>query len=291
MADTYVSTGAFRESSLISVLNAARRLGIRRIELSSSLTYERDIISQVNTAKKEFNFIVHNYFPPAKVPFILNLASANESIRQGSMTLCRQALNLCAQIGSPLYSVHCGFTFDGDGSQLGHASQLNLPRIGMDEAMANFLKSLEILLPIAERLDIILAIENNALAEFALVDGKNLLALGADINSLNFIFEQFNSDHLLLLLDLGHAKVNASTLGQPIGDIINLMHDRIIAMHISDNDGRNDLNWPLDSESDLWPYIKGINSSIHVIESHFSDENILMDQIRLLSENHRPTCS
>jgi len=288
LTDTFVSTGAFKERRLDNVFETARRLGIRHIELSSGLAYSSEILSEVLSVRKEFHFLVHNYFPPAEKPFLLNLASGNDSIRQSSLAFCRQALNFSAQIGSPLYSVHCGFTFDGDGSQLGQPSQLTLPRVSMDEAMANFISSLSILLPLAEELDIILAIENNAAAEFAVIDGKNLLGLGADADNLNFIFEQFDSDHLFLLLDLGHAKVNSSTLGQSIDAMINLFQDRIVALHISDNDGRNDLNWPLYPDSDLWPYINKMDSALRVIESYHADENILMDQIRLLSDDFCP---
>jgi sugar phosphate isomerase/epimerase len=289
MTDPFVSTKALGANRLDYVFQIARRLDVRHIELSSSLTYEDNILSKINTATKEFQFLVHNYFPPARAPFLLNLASGNESIRQRSLNFVMQALDLCAQIGSPLYSVHCGFTFDGDGSQLGHANQLNLNRISMDEAMAKFIKSLAILMPVAEKLKINFAIENNVLAEFALIEEGNQLALGADASSLNYIFEQFNNDQLFLLLDLGHAKVNASTLGQPIDEMINLFHDRIIALHLSDNDGRNDLNWSLSYDSDLWPYIKMADTSIHVIEAHFTDEKTLKDQIRLLSELHANT--
>lgn len=285
MADTFVSTGAFADSQLGHVFETAKRLGICRIELSSNLAYEKNIISQVIAAKNEFKFLVHNYFPPARVSFVLNLASANESIRQRSMALVMEALSLCLQIGSPLYSVHCGFTFDGDGSQLGNARQLDQPRISMEEAMANFIKSLETLLPIAERMDIILAIENNAIADFALIDGENFLALGADASSFSYIFEQFDSDYLHLLLDLGHAKVNAATLGQPVDKMIDLFKDRIVALHISDNDGRNDLNWPIGPDSDLWPYIRRNSSAFRVIESNPTDEKTLMDQIYLLRED------
>ena len=154
MSDIFVSTGAFGERKLDLVFQAARRLGIRNIELSSNLTYDNNILSQLNAVKDEYQFLVHNYFPPPRVPFLLNLASGNERIRQQSLALVQNALNLCTQIGSPLYSVHCGFTFDGDGSQLGYASQLKQNRISLDEAMANFIKSLESILPLAEKLNV-----------------------------------------------------------------------------------------------------------------------------------------
>ena len=44
------------------------------------------------------NFLIHNYFPPPKKNFILNLGSTNENIRLQSVNLCKGAINLCKNL-------------------------------------------------------------------------------------------------------------------------------------------------------------------------------------------------
>ena len=60
----------------------------------------------------DFNFIIHGYFPPPKKSLIFNLASQNKIIRKSSIKLAKNAISLCCDIESPLYTFHAGFTVD-----------------------------------------------------------------------------------------------------------------------------------------------------------------------------------
>lgn len=281
MADVYVSTNVLPGRTVAQVLEVAGRWGIRHIELSSGLAHHPDMISVLEGAQGRFHFLVHNYFPPPKKSFLLNLASGSSDIRGRSLMLCKEAIDLCARVGSPFYSVHCGFAFDGDGDLLGNAGQLDRPRIDLTEALSHFFASLDQLIAHAGKNGVGLIIENNALASFALIDNTNLICLGADIQGLDDIFNRYDPMDLGLLLDIGHAKVSGNSLGFAVSDMVERFADRIVAIHVSDNNGIDDQNRPIRPDSDLLPLIKKLPMP-RVLETCGLERDDLLEQIRLL---------
>lgn len=283
MTDVYVSTGAFAATDICQILEQADALGLRHIELSSGVAPSANLLDTVMANRRRFRFLVHNYFPPPRSPFLLNLASADEAVAQRSMALCRAAVDLCQALGAPFYSVHCGFTFDSaDGSHLGNRSQMQLPRISMDAAMDYFIRRLSMLCHYAESKGVMIAIENNAIASFGLIDGMNQLCLGADLESLTTIFNTVNMDALRLLFDVGHAQVNQQTIGAEITDLFYAFQDRIVAMHVSDNDGFNDQNRPLTANSPLWALLNKCKQP-RIVESYALSPGELSKQVAMLS--------
>jgi len=68
----YVSTGAFGSKNLPEILTFASENGISTIELSSGVKYTDDmrpiLLKALHTEK--LKFLIHNYFPPPKIPFV-----------------------------------------------------------------------------------------------------------------------------------------------------------------------------------------------------------------------------
>ena len=105
----YASTSCLKNpSDIIRVLNEYEKAGIENVELGSVHKY----FELKEIRKFNFNFLIHNYFPPPKIPFNFNLASSNKEIKEKSYNLAIQAIDLCAEIESPLYTFHAGFTVD-----------------------------------------------------------------------------------------------------------------------------------------------------------------------------------
>ena len=283
MPDIFVSTGAFRAAHLADILAEATALGVDHIELSSGVAPSNDLRDTVMAHRHRFRFLVHNYFPPPSDPFLLNLASPREDVGGRSMALCREAVDLCAAVGAAFYSVHCGFTFDAaDGAHLGKASQMNLPRISMDEAMAHFVRRLTALCRYGEKNGVNIAVENNVIAGFGILDGENRLCLGADRDSLLAIFEQVDSAVLRLLFDIGHAKVNMHTISADMDEIMSAFADRIVAVHVSDNDGCSDQNLPLAPDSPLAAVVARCPVP-RIVESYGLAVDAIRGQVALLS--------
>ncbi len=266
MDNVYVSTGAFQSRQLAAILALARDAGLHNIELSSGINYSDDIESLVMANRGHFRFLLHNYFPPPAEPFVLNLGSGDPAVVERCFELCRRAIDWSAVCGADFYAVHCGFSFDGTGRALGNKSVLDLPRIAMDVAFENFCVNISRLADYAEQQGIRLAIENNVINHYALIDGRNELCLGTNQHGLGRIFDRVGHANLGLLLDLAHAKVNIRTDGMDIDKLLQQIGDKIIAVHISDNDGLNDNNERLSADSDLGPYVRQLQHLPLVLE-------------------------
>ena len=105
----YTSTSCLKKpKDLIKVLNEYQNAGLENVELGSVHQY-----FPLNELKKyNFNFLIHNYFPPPKIPFNFNLASQKKSIKNKSISMAKKAIELCRKLDSPLYTFHAGFTVD-----------------------------------------------------------------------------------------------------------------------------------------------------------------------------------
>lgn len=276
MNKIYVSSGAFKTKNIDEVFELIQMSNLKNIEMTAGLKYDERLIEKILNVKNKYNILVHNYFPPQKNSFVLNLGSSDSQIIKKSLRLCEEAIILTSILGGEFYAIHCGFTFDSNGTHLGNKSQLDLPRISMNEALDIFVKNLTYLVNFAEQYNVKLAIENNVLAAFGLINNENILCLGTDAKSLNEIFKRVNHDNLYLLLDLGHAKVNKNTLNVSIKQIIDTLKHRIIGIHISDNDGWNDTNSKLTIESSVLPFLKEFKNHYIVLEVY----NLTLEEIK-----------
>ena len=87
------------------------------LEFSSGMPYRNDMEDIfLNAHVKK---IPHNYFPAPEKPFVLNLASVNDEIRNRSVQHCINGLRLASLASSPFFSAHAGFCVDPNPSELG----------------------------------------------------------------------------------------------------------------------------------------------------------------------------
>ena len=78
MSTVFLSTAAFKKDSGADTAVRYLKNGITKVELSGGIYSENQIETIKNMKNVEFN--LHNYFPPPKIPFVINLASQNEKI-------------------------------------------------------------------------------------------------------------------------------------------------------------------------------------------------------------------
>ena len=81
---TYISTGGFSKFSADKISEKLISTGINSIELSGGI-YSTNVIDNLYELKEKANFQIHNYFPPPKIPFVLNLASQDTEISNLSL--------------------------------------------------------------------------------------------------------------------------------------------------------------------------------------------------------------
>jgi sugar phosphate isomerase/epimerase len=242
----FLSTAAFGSSrDLETVLAAYHAAGIDGVELGAVHEYTSNNV-QLLKAYPDTQFIIHNNFPPPPEIFIFNLASGDATIRQRSIEQCKKAIDLAVLIQSPLCSFHMGFRVDP--TQLG--MPLSTARIATyDDAYARFVESFSQVVSYSAQKGIPVAIENNVLAKFNLVNGQNKLLLGCEAWEFENLLQDVPGDNWGILLDLGHLNVTANTLRFDKYDFISRVQDCVFCLHFHENDGQTDQHLKLSDGS------------------------------------------
>ncbi len=240
----YASTSCLKNpSNVIRVLEEYEKEGIENVELGS--VHSNFDISKLK--KFNFNFLIHNYFPPPKNPFNFNLASQNPSIRKKSINLAKKAIDLCQKINSPIYTFHAGFTVDPEklGSKFSRKNIVN-----REVAILTYIESLRDIIEYSKKNSVKIAMEPNVVQKFNLIKNKNELSLFADIHELKYLYKFINKKDLGLLLDLGHTNVTATWLNFNRDEFVDFCKNKTLAVHISNNDGKKDQHKAL--TKDCW---------------------------------------
>jgi len=287
MEKIFVSTNAFNSKSIENILESALLNGLKNIELSSNLTYCNNVYKLLLKHKNDLNFLIHNYFPAPREPFMLNLASSDENVISKSIDLANRAIELSFKLNIEFYSLHCGFTFNSNGYHLGKTSQKELSKISVEQAFLNFAKNLKKIINYAKKRGIKIAIENNVVFKESLREGKNTTCLGAETDDLKKIFDYINDDNLYLLLDIAHAKINSNSLNLNILKLIKEFKDKIIAVHLSDNDGISDTNETILPDSDILGYLKFFKDKYLILEAHNLEISQIKKQLKLIYDKAR----
>lgn len=244
----YISSSCVKHKKITDSVQELVNIGFKNIELSGGTEYSDSIEEDLLEMKKKFNlnFQCHNYFPPPKEPFVLNLSSTNENIFPKSIANIKAALSLSRKLGANKFGFHAGFYFNPEIDQLGRGiipQELENKSIALNQFLKayNELNSFES--------DIELYIENNVLSyenyhnfgynPFMLTNRKEYDALQSDL-----IFN--------LLFDIAHLKVTCRTLGLDFNEEFNYLIDKSTYIHISNNDGRADTNQFFTKDSDVF---------------------------------------
>ena len=82
--EIFCSTGGFKTRDFFESSQAFLENGIRNIELSAG-TDRPDFRKRLKQLNTEANLMLHNYFPPANDPLVLNLASLDNEIANRSI--------------------------------------------------------------------------------------------------------------------------------------------------------------------------------------------------------------
>jgi sugar phosphate isomerase/epimerase len=283
----YLSTGAFLTRNLREILDLADCHGFN-LELGAAVQAADENEDLLVSCQRGKHFLVHNYFPPPAIPFVLNLASTDEDERRKSRTLCRIAVDLCATLGAPFYSVHAGFAMLLQPEELGDPfaqRQLSPCRtIPRPEAYRHFIQEIRLLADYAGHRGVGLLVENNVAArENFDAAGESTLLL-AQPEELAGFFAEVEDVGVRLLLDVGHAKVTARATGQNPVRFFECLAPYIEALHLSDNDGERDTNGPFDSGAWFAPYLSGFAGKKMVVEVYRQPVAILQAQLRQLAE-------
>jgi len=189
--------------------------------------------------KDEFdlNFIVHNYFPPPKEHFVLNMASLNDDVYSKSIEHYKRAIDLSAELGADSYGMHAGFFINITTDQLGKRIRKS-ELFDKQEAMERFCEGFSELKTFSG--DLSLYIENNVFSydnsqEYS-ESTPLMMTCYAEYQELKSMID------FKLLLDVAHLKVSAHTLGLDFDKELAEMSKHSDYWHLSDNNQLADEN-------------------------------------------------
>ena len=260
----YISTSCLNSKNLFKILKEYRRMGIDNIELGSNLSFTPNLVKRL----KSFtcNYIIHNYFPPPENSFTFNMASINVFARLESMNLARNAIRICNEIGSHLYSFHTGFKID---PKIPFTNPNQTKEKPHKEAYKIFMKNISALNDYAQYYDIMLAVENLEIRK-----GMDRFYLLNTWQGLRYFVKRIG---IGILLDLGHLNITSRTLNFDKYKYIEKIHKYVSAIHVHDNDSLTDTHDGITKDSWVLDVIKDFDVPI-VLESHLTPNGIIKNK-------------
>jgi len=279
-SNIYISTLAFLGKEVNEIIEICKENNYN-LEFSSGMPFNKRM-SEIYL-KSSIRRQPHNYFPDPKIPFVLNLASENDIIRNKSIDHCKKGLELAKHSNSPFYAAHAGFCLDPNPNELGQKIEIK-SKFNKNKHKILFINSVLDILQTAESLNIEFLIENNVIAPFN-YDGANNPLLCCDFNDLSWLFNKIKHEKFGLLLDTAHLKVSCKTLKLNLLDEFKKISPFIKAFHHSDNDGTIDNNLKLTNEYWFLNYFKDYQNYIHVLEVKSLNISEIENQIQFIKKH------
>ena len=246
----YISTGGFKDLSGYEASKKLLKNKIKDIELSGGL-YDKNSIDNIAKLKNQINFRIHNYFPPPKDPFVLNIASLNKQSSTKSMNH-GLSIKYCKKLNSKYYSFHAGFLCDPKIDQLGKKF-FTKKLYNRKKAIEVFLKRVKKISKFANKHNVKILIENNVLnSRYEPTSNPFLIADEKEILNLLKKFPK----NVKLLLDVAHLKVSSETFGFNAVRALKKINPYLGGYHLSDNDGKADTNEFFNEKSWFWKYLR-----------------------------------
>jgi sugar phosphate isomerase/epimerase len=244
----YVSSSCVKNTKIKDSVEELAINGFKNIELSGGTDYYDNFENDLLELKDRYNlnYRCHNYFPPPKKHFVLNLASLNHKVFQASFDHLQQSIFLSSRLGADKFAFHAGYFIDIQLNEIGRKlSRDNL--FNESESISRFCGAFKMLQKQAGDID--LFIENNvfSMANAETYNRKNPFML-TNFDKYISLKERIDFN---LLLDVAHLKVSVKSLGLDLEDEFEKMMGVSSYIHISDNDGFHDSNNQLRKSSNL----------------------------------------
>ena len=226
----YISSSCVRAKTIKEAVLKLKENGFFNIELSSGTEYYGELGNDLFELKDKHNmhFLLHNYFPPPKKHFVINLASLDNSVCKKSKTCLKSSLDLCNGLGIKKFSFHAGFFMDIQVSEL--SREIPMRRLyDKNMALERFCAGFSELKKYAAGIK--LYVENNV---FSSLVRKNystvnpfMLTNYDDYLELSKIID-FN-----LLIDVAHLNVTCGTLGLNFSEQLGALMPHSDYLHLS----------------------------------------------------------
>ena len=286
----FLSTSCYGRKPLIEAIELCKKITPRNIEISAPHDYQplEETAAILRKYKTEgISFTLHNYFPVPEKSFVLNIAADDEAGYNASSDLVKKALYLAKISDAPIYGIHAGYLSKAKANDKGYF-EFDQEEVKYEKA---FQKAVEFITGFAgefKKSNISLIVEN-------------LFPSPKKRHSLNCTYEEISSffdsvpNNIGFLLDLGHLNVSSNVLqfdrNKILDKILSNLSNRILEIHISENNGLKDdhmavkeNSWQLDAIKDIKEATKNNKKEVvYCVEARNADENELRKSINLVN--------
>lgn len=248
----YISSSWIKLPDFINGIETLSNI-TRNIELSGGARYSEKMYDELEKIRSRLNlnFLVHGFFPPSKDSnFLLNLSDCSQRTRE----FITQSMNYIYAFNIPYLSLHSGFKRSYEVLNNGILNpsdnfSFNDMFKNMNWILDTFPEkklAVENLYPVSKNVDCAFCMDPKEITELMEADNR-----------------------IYLLLDLGHLKVSGKYLNfdyiKTANELFRKYKDRILEIHLSENDGIVDGHFPVLSNS--WQY-NIISENAETIKQH-----------------------
>ncbi len=228
--------------------------GFHNIELTGGTAYYDGFEEELLRLRDRYrlSYLVHNYFPPPRTDFVVNLASADSLVRERSLEHLAGAIDFCRRLGIDRFGFHAGFFVDPDVSMLG--GTVTGDGIGDRVAsVARFCQGVRELRSHAGR-DVTLYVENNVCSR------ENYDRFGGAPPFMGLCFRELSeiaaATGCRILFDVAHLHVSSVTMGLDFPREMQQFMAGTDYLHVSDNNGLRDQNRGLDQNGAILSHLR-----------------------------------
>lgn len=255
----FVSTSCLKNKLIKSSVEDLAINGFKNIELSGGTQFYDEIETDLLKLKEKYslNYRCHNYFPPPKKHFVLNLASLDDGTFNNSFEHLKNVISLSKKLNSYKFGFHAGFYIDIRVNEIGKKIRRN-KLFDKEKSTQRFCEAFNKLKKIEPKAT--LFIENNVFSSTnaATYEGKNPFMMTSFLE-YKALKEKID---FCLLLDVAHLKVSSNSLGLNWENELTSMVAESNYIHISDNDGLHDLNNMVTKKSNFLSILSEQDNSI-----------------------------
>ncbi len=286
----YISTSCVDgDRHITTVLERMVSMSIMNIELSGPhpfVPYDRLISELLSYKDIGVSFIVHNYFPPPKSDFVLNIASLNDEIVGENQTLIHNALDLACKLQALFYSCHAGYLADAKAHSKG-LFQFDIA--SMQSPETSLVQAANIINEIIKNEQEIIPSGGILIENLFPVERSTPLSLACTPDEMKALLDMIDNSIVGILLDLAHFELTCNTYNLnpdiALDTLLCDIGDRVKAIHLSGHDGRTDIHMPLEPKSWQLKAARMLNTMpANGNELKFTLESRGMDDATLLAQ-------
>ena len=277
----FISSACLKHDKIKNSVEQLAKSGFNNIELSGGTDFYEGFVDDLLDLKVKYNlnYICHNYFPPPKKHFVINLASMDDYVFENTLNHLQKSINLSKLLNVNKFGFHAGFYHNIPLNQIGK-SITKKTLFNKSKSFTRFCNAFDLLKK--NNPDIELYLENNVLSNQNFSNFNDNLFM---LTTSDEYFELINKIDFKLILDVAHLKVSCNSLNLNFEKQLDSLMCKSDYLHISDNDSFVDQNRAIKKDSNLYSILSkySLKNKMITLETYES-VNDIADSFNLINK-------